>query len=168
MLFTQLPPPTPTRRTTINSIDGSPSMTSFIHHGHPLNIDKYEQSSKEIMEAYHNQKHSRVYRRLHQPTLIMLWCTLLLLLILQLQTVHCREADDRSRFLYADDPRATVILEYQLHNAPSKDYSGDERKKAAKEQPGSEYDEERHIKPYFLMPDNIGPRVVQYYSPWCG
>ena len=78
-----------------------------------------------------------------------------------------READDRSRLLYADDPGATIILEYQLHNAPSKDYSGDEQKRASKEQPGSEYDEERHIKPYFLMPEN-GPRVVQYYSPWCG
>lgn len=100
--------------------------------------------------------------------MFMLQCTLLLLLLIQLLTVHCREADDRSRFLYADDPQATVILEYQLHNAPSKDYEGDEQKKAMKEQPGSEYDEERHIKPYFLMPDNIGPRVVQYYSPWCG
>jgi hypothetical protein len=78
-----------------------------------------------------------------------------------------READDRSRFLYADDPFATDILEYQLHNAPSEDYSGDERVRASKEQPGSEYDEERHIKPYFLRPEN-GPRVVQFYSPWCG
>jgi hypothetical protein len=78
-----------------------------------------------------------------------------------------READDRSRFLYADDPVATDVIEYQLHNAPSEDYSGDERERASKEQPGSEYDEERHIKPYFLRPDN-GPRVVQYYSPWCG
>ncbi len=78
-----------------------------------------------------------------------------------------READDRSRFLYADDLFSADISEYQLHNAPSEDYSGDERERASKEQPGSEYDEERHIKPYFLRPDN-GPRVVQYYSPWCG
>ncbi|KAL7538567.1 hypothetical protein ACHAWF_006133 [Thalassiosira exigua] len=84
-----------------------------------------------------------------------------------LQPAFCREADDRSRFLYADDPGATIILEYQLHNAPSKDYSGDERKKAEREQPGSEYDEEKYIKPYFLLPDN-GPRVVQFYSPWSG
>ena len=45
--------------------------------------------------------------------------------------------------MYADDPGAIVILEYQLHNAPSKDYSGDEQKQAAKEQPGSEYDGRR-------------------------
>jgi thiol-disulfide isomerase/thioredoxin len=81
--------------------------------------------------------------------------------------VQCREADDRSRLLYADDPAATEILEYQLHNAPSRDYSGDERREASKNQPGSEYDEERHIKPYFLTVEN-GPRVVQFYSPWCG
>lgn len=82
-------------------------------------------------------------------------------------TIVAREADERSRFIYADDPSATIILEYQLHNAPSRDYAGDEQKKASREQPGSEYDEERHIKPYFLTPEN-GPRVVQYYSPWCG
>mmetsp|Transcript_267 Transcript_267/g.548 ORF Transcript_267/g.548 Transcript_267/m.548 type:complete len:566 (-) Transcript_267:12-1709(-) len=89
------------------------------------------------------------------------------ILLHSIESAHGREADDRIRFIYADDPGATVILEYQLHNAPSKDYSGDEQKIASKEQPGSEYDEERHIKPYFLMPEN-GPRVVQYYSPWCG
>jgi len=84
-----------------------------------------------------------------------------------LETTFGREADDRSRFLYADDPNASIILEYQLHNAPSADYSGDERKQAAKRPPGAEYDEEKHIKPYFLSPEN-GPRVVEYYSPWCG
>ena len=99
-----------------------------------------------------------------RPTTFFPVCYLLLILC---ETAQSREADDRSRLLYADDPGATIILEYQLHNAPSKDYSGDEQKKAALNQPGSEYDEERHIKPYFLMPNN-GPRVVQYYSPWCG
>ena len=84
-----------------------------------------------------------------------------------IQTAHGREADDRSRFLYADDPVASDIIEYQLHNAPSRDYSGDERREASKNQPGSEYDEERHIKPYFLTAEN-GPRVVQFYSPWDG
>lgn len=81
--------------------------------------------------------------------------------------VQGREADDRSRFLYGEDPAATDIIEYQLHNAPSRDYSGDERREASKNQPGSEYDEERHIKPYFLTGEN-GPRLVQFYSPWCG
>ncbi|KAL3798401.1 LOW QUALITY PROTEIN: hypothetical protein HJC23_005054 [Cyclotella cryptica] len=47
------------------------------------------------------------------------------------------------------------------------DYSGDERKESSKRQPGAEYDEERHIKPYILKPEN-GPRVVQFYSPWSG
>jgi hypothetical protein len=89
------------------------------------------------------------------------------LLCLFLTVTHGREADDRSRFLYADDPTALIILEYQLHNAPSKDYSGDERKESSKRQPGAEYDEERHIKPYILKPEN-GPRVVQFYSPWSG
>ena len=84
-----------------------------------------------------------------------------------IQTAQGREADDRSRFLYADDPVASDIIEYQLHNAPSRDYSGDERREASKNQPGSEYDEERHIKPYFLTAEN-GPRVVQFYSPWDG
>lgn len=93
---------------------------------------------------------------------------LIFILLLTFGTTQGREADERSRFLYAEDPGATVILEYQLHNAPSKDYSGDERKRASKEQPGSEYDEERHIRPYFLQPNDNGPRVVQYYSPWCG
>jgi len=92
---------------------------------------------------------------------------LLFLAVFSLTIVQCREADDRSRFLYADDPAATDIIEYQLHNAPSRDYSGDERREASKNQPGSEYDEERHIKPYFLTGEN-GPRVVQFYSPWCG
>ena len=92
---------------------------------------------------------------------------LLLLAVVSLTIVQCREADDRSRFLYADDPTATDIIEYQLHNAPSRDYSGDERREASKNQPGSEYDEERHIKPYFLTGEN-GPRLVQFYSPWCG
>ena len=91
----------------------------------------------------------------------------LLLLFAPLKVVLSREADDRSRLIYADDPNASIILEYQLHNAPSADYSGDERKEAAKKSPGSEYDEEKHIKPYFLTPEN-GPRVVEYYSPWCG
>ncbi len=92
---------------------------------------------------------------------------LYLIFFIALQEVLGREADDRSRFLYADDPTASIILEYQLHNAPSADYSGDERKQAAKRPPGAEYDEEKHIKPYFLSPEN-GPRVVEYYSPWCG
>lgn len=90
-----------------------------------------------------------------------------IVVVLFTNVVQCREADDRSRLLYADDPAATDILEYQLHNAPSRDYSGDERREASKNQPGSEYDEERHIKPYFLTVEN-GPRVVQFYSPWCG
>ena len=75
---------------------------------------------------------------------------LAIIVVLFTNVVQCREADDRSRLLYADDPAATDILEYQLHNAPSRDYSGDERREASKNQPGSEYDEERHIKPYFL------------------
>ena len=119
----------------------------------------------------HNKHISRGLRRRrrgwHSNMDIVPLCHIVIILLLSFEAGQCREADDRSRFLYAEDPSATVILEYQLHNAPSKDYSGDERKKAEKEQPGSEYDEERHIKPYFLMPDN-GPRVVQYYSPWCG
>ncbi|KAL7440754.1 hypothetical protein ACHAXM_007453 [Skeletonema potamos] len=93
---------------------------------------------------------------------------LLFLAVVALTDVQGREADDRSRFLYADDPAATDIIEYQLHNAPSRDYSGDERREASKNQPGSEYDEERHIKPYFLADGENGPRVVQFYSPWCG
>ena len=105
-----------------------------------------------------NKTYTAAGRLLHQ---------LICILLLSFGTTQGREADDRSRFLYAEDPGATVILEYQLHNAPSEDYSGDERKRASKEQPGSEYDEERHIRPFFLRPDN-GPRVVQYYSPWCG
>ena len=75
--------------------------------------------------------------------------------------VQSREADDRSQFLYADDPRAVNILEYQLHNAPTKDYAVEGQNM------GIEYDEERHIRPYFLNNEN-GRRVVQYYSPWCG
>jgi hypothetical protein len=95
---------------------------------------------------------------------------LVLLLLLQLLgTAQGRDADDRSRLLYAEDPAASIILEYLLHNAPSEDYSGDERLRASKEQPGSEYDEEKHIRPYFLRSsENLGPRIVQYYSPWCG
>mmetsp|Transcript_11313 Transcript_11313/g.20783 ORF Transcript_11313/g.20783 Transcript_11313/m.20783 type:complete len:564 (+) Transcript_11313:182-1873(+) len=111
-----------------------------------------------------DKKHHSGGRWRRRTTALFLLCYLLLL---SCETAQSRDADDRSRLLYADDPGATIILEYQLHNAPSKDYSGDEQKKAAKNQPGSEYDEERHIKPYFLMPDN-GPRVVQYYSPWSG
>lgn len=75
-------------------------------------------------------------------------------------SVQAREADIRSRFLYADDPRATAILEYQLHNAPTTDYTVEGQLNVI-------YDDERHIRPYFLNPDN-GRRVVQYYSPWCG
>ncbi len=84
------------------------------------------------------------------------------LLSLSPELVQSREADDRSKFLYADDPRAVVILEYQLHNAPTKDYTVEGHNNM-----GIEYDEERHIRPYFLNPEN-GRRVVQYYSPWCG
>lgn len=86
---------------------------------------------------------------------------------LLLPLTYGREADDRSRFLYADDPSAIIIQEYQLHNAPSEDYSGDEREDASKRQPGAEYEEEKHIKPYILKANN-GPRVVQFYSPWSG
>ena len=90
-------------------------------------------------------------------------CALLLLLII----CQAREADDRSRFLYVDGPGAEAILEYQLHNAPSTDYFAYEMGRSPKEQQHSEHDEEHHIRPYFLNPEN-GPRVVQYYSPWCG
>ena len=123
-----------------------------------------------LMPAHRQRmKYKKYYRWRRLPTMAryILLCYILLPLSLFLKPTQAREADDRSRFLYADDPDAIVILEYQLHNAPSRDYTGDEQKKAAKEQPGSEYDEEKHIKPYFLQPDN-GPRVVQYYSPWCG
>ena len=81
-------------------------------------------------------------------------------LLLSAELIQAREADDRSRFLYADDTRAAVILEYQLHNAPTTDF-------LIEGQLGVEYDEEHHIRPYFLNLDN-GRRVVQYYSPWCG
>lgn len=93
---------------------------------------------------------------------------LYILLSLLLSSSQGREADDRSRFLYAEDPSAIIINEYQLHNAPSEDYSGDERKDASKRQPGTEYDEEKHIKPYILKAADNGPRVVQFYSPWSG
>jgi len=122
-------------------------------------------------EKHHHRVRGR--RRHHRPRpsppfFLFHFLLLFLSIFINIEHAQCREADDRSRLLYADDPgAASIILEYQLHNAPSKDYSGDEQKRAAKEQPGSEYDEERHIKPYFLLPDN-GPRVVQYYSPWCG
>ena len=90
------------------------------------------------------------------------------LLFVPRETAHARQADERRLLLYAEDPdAAAVVLDYQLHNAPSSDYSGEEQKRAAREQPGSEYNEERHIKPYFLLPNN-GPRVVQFYSPWSG
>ena len=91
----------------------------------------------------------------------------ILILGIILSLTQGREADDRSRFLYADDPSADIIEEYQLHNAPSEDYSGDEREDASKKQPGAEYEEEKHIKPYILKANN-GPRVVQFYSPWSG
>ena len=104
-------------------------------------------------------------RQIFVPTLL-----LTLTLLLCLLPSQGREADDRSRFLYADDPiAASIILEYQLHNAPPEDYDGDERKESSRKQPGAEYDEEKHIKPYMLKADNnIGPRVVQFYSPWSG
>jgi len=117
--------------------------------------------------SYDQKRNGRRSRRCPSAPYLLL-CFALLLSLGMLEPTQCREADDRSRLLYADDPGSTAILEYQLHNAPSKDYSGDDQKRASKEQPGSEYDEERHIKPYFLLPDNNGPRVVQYYSPWSG
>ncbi|KAL9180107.1 hypothetical protein ACHAXT_008077 [Thalassiosira profunda] len=85
-----------------------------------------------------------------RPSLAAAAPLVLLAILLSVRPAVSREADDRSRFLYAEDPAASIVLEYQLHNAPSRDYSG-----------------ERHLKPYFLTADN-GPRVVQYYSPWCG
>jgi hypothetical protein len=90
-----------------------------------------------------------------------------ILLFVSATSTRGREADDRSRFLYADNPLADIINEYQLHNAPSEDYDGEERKAASKRQPGDEYDEEKHIKPYILKAEN-GPRIVQFYSPWSG
>ena len=106
-------------------------------------------------------------RPLQSPSAILL--LLLLLLTLPLRQTSAREADERARLLYAEDPVASRhVMEYQLHSAPSEDYAGgDEQRRAALEVPGNEYDEERHIRPYFLQGGN-GPRVVQYYSPWCG
>ena len=86
-----------------------------------------------LMPAHRQRMKYKKYYRLPTMARYILLCYILFLSLF-LKPTQAREADDRSRFLYADDPDAIVILEYQLHNAPSRDYTGDEQKKAAKEQ----------------------------------
>lgn len=106
-----------------------------------------------------------------QPKPHFLHTLFLSFLFLLPSSTNAREADERSRFLYAGDHSAQgIILEYQLHMAPSADYSGDEREEAAKRPPGAESEVEatKHVKPYFLVDGYDGMRVVEFYSPWCG
>jgi len=112
-------------------------------------------------------------------------------LMTMMMMVDAREIDDRfSRFLYAgDDVASSVIHEYLIHMASPDDYSSyyhvfdrpseqdskperDVKQSLVslkKKLPGDEHEETRHIRPHFLNGrEKNGPRVVEFYSPWCG
>uniref|UniRef100_A0A7S4J384 Uncharacterized protein n=1 Tax=Odontella aurita TaxID=265563 RepID=A0A7S4J384_9STRA len=84
--------------------------------------------------------------------------------------VSARVADERlTRFLYADFPGNAegAVSEYQIHTTKSGDYERDagdvdddglgRRRRPA----GSEYEEQQHVRPYFLTQDVDNPRIVQ-------
>lgn len=85
--------------------------------------------------------------------------------------VTCRQADDRSKFLYLDNPSAKdVVWEYQSHmHAPHfvlEDLSDAHRDFASKIRATNTT--EQTVRPFFLREDYPIPRVVAFYSPWCG
>ena len=102
------------------------------------------------------------------------------------QVYGTREASPHSKFLYNTAETQLFITDYQIHLAPSGDYSGKEQEEHAKYHPGHKNDEERHVRPSFLNPiksstinrqvhghnkphnKHHGNRVVQFYSPWSG
>ena len=96
----------------------------------------------------------------------------LLVLILQGSvSVSAREADERSKFLYVHNPAARdIVWEYepQMH-APH--FVIEDRSEAHAEfaQKIAQFNStETNVQPFFLRDDYPIPRVVEFYSPWCG
>lgn len=93
-------------------------------------------------------------------------------LLLLLQYSDAREADERSKFLYLHNPAAReVVWEYepQMH-APHfviEDRS-DLHAKFAEDIAMQNQTLVVDIRPFFLREEYPIPRVVEYYSPWCG
>ena len=84
---------------------------------------------------------------------------------------EARQADDRSKFLYIDNPSAKeVVWEYQSHmHAPHfvlEDISDLHKEFSAKIQ--TKNSTETKVQPFFLRSEYPIPRVVAFYSPWCG
>jgi len=93
-----------------------------------------------------------------------------LLLYPQDTLVQGRDPDiNRSKFLYSDpDGSSHPVKEYQIHHAIGDLHHVHEGKNH--HLPGPD---EEHVKvvPFFLKAENAinnGPRVVEFYSPWCG
>ena len=125
----------------------------------------------------------RITRHRHnKKTTILIWlakisqpCIISLLLIsvalLYLENVDAREADKRSYFLYAEgqckDP--CPVHDYQLHITVPEDETEEQKteEKENEEDEAHALEHARPDKPFFLQPRN-NPRVVEFYSPWCG
>jgi len=115
-------------------------------------------------------------------TMYILWCyhplrshrfclfSTLFFLILP-QPDLARKEDDRSKFLYVEYPDAKeVVFDYQSHmHAPHfvlEEVS--EKHKEFSENLHELNSTEHSVQPFFLRSDYPIPRVVQFYSPWCG
>jgi thiol-disulfide isomerase/thioredoxin len=85
--------------------------------------------------------------------------------------VSAREADDRSKFLYVHNPAAhNIIWDYEPHmHAPH--FLIEDRSIAHADfahKISLINTTENMITPFFLRDDYPIPRIVEFYSPWCG
>ena len=82
-----------------------------------------------------------------------------------------RQEDERSKFLYVDNHNAKeVIFDYQCHmHAPHFVLEEVSEKHKEFSRNLHEFNSTEHsIRPFFLRDDYPIPRIVQFYSPWCG
>ena len=85
--------------------------------------------------------------------------------------VQARDADKRSYFLYAEggckDP--CPVHDYQLHITVPEDEMEEQNieEKENEEEGPPVLEQARPDTPFFLQARS-NPRVVEFYSPWCG
>jgi thiol-disulfide isomerase/thioredoxin len=96
---------------------------------------------------------------------------LILLLLVVPKFNLARQEDERSKFLYINNPEAKeVVFDYQSHmHAPHfvlEEIS--EKHRQFSEKLHELNSTEHSVQPFFLREDYPIPRIVQFYSPWCG
>lgn len=91
----------------------------------------------------------------NQPWLARWW----VLLAILVQNGICRQEDERTQFLYLDNPAAeNVVRDYQHHMHDPHDQRVEETDAVHATDP----------RPFFLRNTYPAHRVVEFYSPWCG